>query len=302
MIQLNNDTEEQMMKKPILIISLALLLPGLVRAQEAFNSLSIGLEVGTTGIGVELAMPLVTDHLVLKGGLTAPSLSIPYSTTVDASGFNGMLDDVNSQLAASGVSDRIDSRFGDVGVDASAVLNLSSAKLLLEYYPFRKSSFHLVAGAYFGMGTGNLVSLRAQSDTRFLSDLDGLRAELEAINEKYASVPGYESIEFPEPAFNLCGTSYGIGEDDGRAVLAADISVAKVRPYFGIGVGRSAPKGHVGFQFEIGAWYHGRPSIVSEYALAEYNPDAPGVEIDERIFDYLSFYPNISLRLIYRIF
>ena len=180
MIQLNNDTEEQMMKKPILIISLALMLPGLVRAQEAFNSLSIGLEVGTTGIGVELAMPLVTDHLVLKGGLTAPSLSIPYSTTVDASGFNGMLDDVNSQLAASGVPDRIYSDFGNIGVDASAVLNLSSAKLLLEYYPFKKSSFHLVAGAYFGMGTGNLVSLRAQSDTRFLSDLNGLRAELSA--------------------------------------------------------------------------------------------------------------------------
>ena len=202
-----------MMKKPILIISLALMLPGLVRAQEAFNSLSIGLEVGTTGIGVELAMPLVTDHLVLKGGLTAPSLSIPYSTTVDASGFNGMLDDVNSQLAASGVPDRIYSDFGNIGVDASAVLNLSSAKLLLEYYPFKKSSFHLVAGAYFGMGTGNLVSLRAQSDTRFLSDLNGLRAELDAINEKYASDPGYESIGFPEPAFNLCGTSYGIGEE-----------------------------------------------------------------------------------------
>lgn len=288
--------------KKTFLVSVLLSVAGMSAwAQNAFSSMSIGLELGTTGVGVELALPIVTDHLVLKGGFMAPSLSIPYSMTISSNEVNTILDGVNSNLALSGVQEGIQTRFSDVRLDAAAVLNFSSARVMLEYYPFRKSSFHLVAGAYFGMGD-NLLGGTVHSDEQFLSDLNAARAELEAINAQHEGVPGYQAVDFPEMVFNFGGKSYQVGEEEGRMVFAADLAIAKVRPYFGLGVGRSVPEGHFGFQFELGAWYHQRPRIVSDYELAEYRPDAPELEFDMSLLDYFMIYPNISLRLIYKIF
>lgn len=288
-------------RKTFLLACLLFLSGVSVWGQKAFGSMSLGLEVGTTGVGVDLALPLATDHLVLRGGFMAPSLSIPYSTTVSSGRVNALLDEVNSQLALSGIDEGIYTRFSDVRLDASTVVNFSSARLLLEYYPFRKSSFHLVAGAYFGMGD-YLLSVDVRSDEQFLSDLNSARVELDAINAKYADVPGYQAVAFPEPVFNIDGKTYGIGESGGRAVFDASLAVAKVRPYFGLGFGRSVPNGRFGFQFEIGAWYHRRPYLVSDYAKSSFDPDAPGLSYDSTLLDYFVIYPNVSLRLTYKIF
>lgn len=289
------------MKKIFLISFLFCMAASACWGQKAFSSMSIGLELGTTGVGVELALPVVTDHLVLKGGFMAPSLSLPYSATVSSDKVNSILDEVNSNLALSGVQEGIQTRFSDVRLDASAIMNFSSARVLVEYYPFRKSSFHLVAGAYFGMGD-SLLGVSVHSDEQFLSDLNAARAELEAINARYENEPGYEAVSFPELMFSLGGKTYMIGEEDGRLAFAANLAVSKFRPYLGLGVGRSVPEGHFGFQFELGAWYHQRPYVVSDYELAEYRPDAPELELDMSLLDYFMIYPHISLRLIYKIF
>ena len=78
-----------MMRMKKLIVTVAAFL-GIVlglNAQQAFKSLAIGFEVGTTGLGVEVAVPIVTNRIVLKGGLTSPSLTYPFSFSGDIPDF-----------------------------------------------------------------------------------------------------------------------------------------------------------------------------------------------------------------------
>ena len=71
-------------------------------SQQAFNSLSFGIEAGTTGVGIQLAMPLVTDHIVLVAGFNAPSLNFNTNFEVDMEQVNTSLETVNSNLQAAG--------------------------------------------------------------------------------------------------------------------------------------------------------------------------------------------------------
>ena len=103
-------------------------------AQQAFNSLSFGVELGTTGVGVELAMPLVTDHMVFKLGFNAPSLSYGFSTTMPMDQVNATVDNINAQLQQLGLPEHIDTRMPDMELSLRPVLNLSTAKLMLEQH------------------------------------------------------------------------------------------------------------------------------------------------------------------------
>ena len=86
--------------KSKLVAALAFLLaaPFIGRAQQAFENLSLGIELGTVGVGVELAVPVVTGHVVVKAGFNAPSLSYPFSATLSSDGANAMIDGMNARL------------------------------------------------------------------------------------------------------------------------------------------------------------------------------------------------------------
>lgn len=294
------------MKKLIAIVVASVSSISVLNAQQAFKSLAIGFEAGTTGLGVEIAIPIVTDRIVLKGGLTAPSLTYPFSFNADMQMVNDEIASANNYLSQVGVEDRINTRFSDLSLTATPTLNLSTARLLVELYPFKRSSFHITAGAYLGMGD-KFLSASLQSDEVFVSELNSLRAEVESINEKYSSLPGYSPVDVTANSFNFNGTTYMVREAGGKATIDAELVVAKFRPYLGIGFGRSMPKGHLGFQFDMGLWYHGSMSLVSDNEVT-FDPDAPDVTPDitglENI-DFqkvLMFYPHVALRLIYKIF
>lgn len=294
------------MKKLIAIVAASVSSISVLNAQQAFKSLAIGFEAGTTGLGVEIAIPIVTDRIVLKGGLTAPSLTYPFSFNADMQMVNDEIASANNYLSQVGVEDRINTRFSDLSLTATPTLNLSTARLLVELYPFKRSSFHITAGAYLGMGD-KFLSASLQSDEVFVSELNSLRAEVESINEKYSSLPGYSPVDVTANSFNFNGTTYMVREAGGKATIDAELVVAKFRPYLGIGFGRSMPKGHLGFQFDMGLWYHGSMSLVSDNEVT-FDPDAPDVTPDitglENI-DFqkvLMFYPHVALRLIYKIF
>jgi len=294
------------MKKLIAIVVASVSSISVVSAQQAFKSLAIGFEAGTTGLGVEIAIPVVTDRIVLKGGLTAPSLTYPFSFNADMQIVNDEIASANNYLSQVGAEDRINTRFSDLSLTATPTLNLSTARLLVELYPFKRSSFHITVGAYLGMGD-KFLSASLQSDEVFVSELNSLRAEVESINEKYSSLPGYSPVDVTASSFNFNGTTYMVREAGGKATIDAELEVAKFRPYLGIGFGRSMPKGHLGFQFDMGLWYHGSMSLVSDNEVT-FDPAAPDVTPDitglENI-DFqkvLMFYPHVALRLIYKIF
>lgn len=296
------------MKRSVFVATLVFLSIAISSAQEAFKSLSFGVEVGTTGVGVELALPMVTDHVVLKAGFNAPSLAVNRTFTVGSSIVNDVITDFNNQITSLGLDaeDMIETRFSDIDVTASPVINFSTAKLLLELYPSKKSSFHFTLGAYYGMGD-NLINATVSSNKTTWNEYKAVVAEIDAVNAKYAGEPGYVAHN-ADLKVNLDGRTYGVKEDGGVGVVAADLKVARLRPYLGFGFGRSVPKSHVGFQFDLGVWYHGKPEITSPNQLSydqgayDISASVPAFETILSYMDYAVIYPQLTLRLIYKIF
>ena len=123
------------MRKVLFMILAGIMAVG-AKAQEdkyVFNHLAIGAEVGTTGIGLELATPL-THYVTFRTGFTVmPSFSFK--------------DDVNYTL---------DGNRNEVKMKGTT--NISDFKLLADLYPFKNNSFHLTAGFY--AGRPNLVEFK----------------------------------------------------------------------------------------------------------------------------------------------
>ena len=288
--------------KSKLVAALAFLLAAsfVGRAQQAFENLSLGIELGTVGVGVELAVPVVTGHVVVKAGFNAPSLSYPFQVTMPADAMNTKIDAMNSRLEGLGLPERIASDLPETALNLRPTLNLSTAKLMLEYYPFRKSSFHITAGAYFGMGD-NFLSATLSADRAAWDSYTALRAEVDRLNAAYGGVEGYSEYSIGDIRYSLGDRSFEIAEQDGTGSFDAEILVRRVRPYLGLGFGRSVPKGHLGFQFDVGVWYHGAPVLSSSNEVA-YDPSAEVLLDDISLLDELVLYPQVSLRLIYKIF
>ena len=283
------------MKKLLVIAAALSISAGAANAQDAFKHLSVGLEIGTTGAGVELALPVVTDHLVLKAGYNFPNANLNVSTNLNISEFssdiNDFVNDANDILADLGETDRLLTLPNTTKVDVNGSVNLGSFKAMLEYYPSKKSSFHITAGVYVG-GKDNLISAGCD----FSEVWNVYQADV-AVANKYASEledAGAGSI--PDPKFSLNGKSYQL-----KNSVDAGIKIAKARPYLGIGFGRSIPETHFGFQFDLGVWYHGKPEISSSNEI-KYDASYVDFDLDLSKMEKICVYPQLSFRLIYRIF
>lgn len=106
-----------------------------------FNSVAVGVNVGTTGIGFDVATP-IGNYLALRAGVDfMPNFSM--NTDVDVSAeSNG------------------EPYNGNVNVEGT--LKRTSGNVLLNVYPFKSASFFIAAGAYFG--GDKLVQITGHSD------------------------------------------------------------------------------------------------------------------------------------------
>ena len=150
-----------------------------------------------------------------------------------------------------------------------------SGELLVNYYPFKKGSFFLTAGAYFGGGT--LLKINGHSD-----ELKELVAE--------AGKAGVVIGDYTIPV-------------DKNGNVSGGLKVSSFRPYVGLGFGRAVPKKRLGVMFELGVQFHGKPDVYTDYGnvnnlLDEVDPD----DTFSKIMDKLTVYPVMKIRLCGRIF
>ena len=258
-----------------------------ISAQEtvkAFEHLSMGLEVSTTGIGLELATPL-SSNFALRGGfsLLPFSYDATFGTNVSESLKNKIDNAVTSHpdIEADLIQQGLPTRARDINtdVDATASLNFFNGKFLIDYYPAAKHSFHITAGLY--IGKSNLIKLEGK-----------MQEAVDVLNVLKNHGVNY----FDEPFFS----DYQVQGKDLLDIKGA-ISVNSVKPYLGLGFGRVAPKGRVGVNFEIGAFYQGTPKLTSENSNIQKLLDDELTDISD-VFNKLSIYPVISLKLNFRIF
>lgn len=156
-------------------------------------------------------------------------------------------------------------------------VTLPNFKVLIDYYPMKNGIFCLTGGLYFG---NNKAST------------NGLIRNYQELSEQLGTNPDlrYEDIVITP---NNDGSFFGeLGMGNG------------VKPYIGIGLGRTIPHNRVGFKFELGMVNQGK------YRLSSPNMNEAGNDwlngfIDEMDLpvseSILNWWPMLNLSLTYRI-
>lgn len=231
---------------------------------EPFKNLSVGLNIGIlSGVGID-AGTYVSDHVGLRAGfsyLRTPSFENDFDAWVE----EGQHANYNYEAT----------------VKANARVNLSTFKVLADYYPNKKWPFHVTGGFY--IGASNIVTVDAYADD---IKVDGKTYKREDIKNWYIDLDDTR-----------------IKAKDGK--VDAAITTWSVKPYVGIGFGNTVPMKHrVGVMGELGVMFHGKPKITSKTDPDIMTHVAEADESDE-FFDVMHKIvgiPVLSIRICGRIF
>lgn len=266
---------------------------------KPFRNLSIGVEAGTTGFGIELATKL-HKNFQLRAGFT--TLPISYNSTFDIE-TGGMSSDydrydfdsymtkypaLKQYLDAQGLPSS-DADL-DKEVDLKAKLGMTHGKILVDYYPWsRKSSFHITAGAYFG--GSKLVKVDGYLPQNTIDVMNAANDWLEKNGH----------TDRISTTVNIGDKDVDVNDLNGK--VDAYIKTNGFKPYLGIGFGRAVPRNRIGVQFDFGVMFHGKPKIAS--SNSDIGDALNGEAEDEgftKIMRKIVVYPVLSLKLIGRIF
>lgn len=255
-----NGLNNTIMKKLFLLCAMATLLVGQSFAQQQqaqipssagslspqdfgyFNHLSAGVSLGTDGIGIELAAPITYDFAVRMGYSLMPKFK--YSKGLDLGLSDQDKDDMNRGTYKGA--------FLSPEVDLEGKLNMGDFKLLVDWYPFKSSSFHATAGFFIGRST-----------------------VVEVTNKRAFIKQGYDAgIELGDASADV---NHGMNRytlkpfTDGSLKIEAKANAFK--PYLGVGFGRVVPKGRIGVQCDFGVQFWGKPEV---YGNMEYIDQSSG--------------------------
>lgn len=256
------------LSKIYLAVFLAIISSVTIFAQEnndkkLFNHLAIGVNAGTTGIGLDVAMP-AGHHIQLRAGFAImPTIKANTDLEINQPYIEGM--DINFPSS--------------VGIEGKT--GFSNGKILLDVYPFKKSSFHITAGAYFG--SSQIVEAYNKEDgvLKDITDYNNLVGESEKI--------GYELGDY-------------LLTPDANGNINANIKTASFKPYAGIGFGRAVPNNRIGFMFELGCMFWNSPKLYcngNQLKSSDVSGDAGGVI---KTLSKITVYPVLNFRLCGRIF
>lgn len=279
-----------MRRKLAIVFAAALLLGQSAEAQknESFygigNRVGIGVGAGTEGIGFDAAVSL-TKYLSLRAGVNiVPDIKI--NTDVDIEGLDATISYGGFQTTVSQVYQQ---KFGhgmSETIEAQGSLKRTTFDVKLDFYPFPESSSFFITG---GLSFGGEQVVKATGYSEAMKDFATLKT---SDPQLWSAVQNAVGINIDEQL---------IGFDDNGNVEAT-AKVSKCRPYLGLGFGRLIPKGRVGFRFELGAQFQGRPKIYDAYGEDVVNGDKYGLSDENKnditkVLDYMKVYPVIKLSL-----
>ena len=255
------------MKKSLLLIVFALLGFSNASAQNdsfygVFNHLGVGLNVGTEGIGFNVAAPL-TKYLELSAGMDfMPGIKIDGDVDVN---------DINTH----GYTVPID----EVNIEGN--FSRTTMNVKFSCYPFGDKN-NLFVAAGFSFGGKKIAKLKGHSDEirNFMNRTD---VPSDVKDMVYAEIDKYQV------KFNHDGDVLG------------DVRVNGFRPYLGLGYGRMVPKKRVSVRAELGVQFHGKMKIYQGDTEVDTN-DLQDVDDDiSKIIDNFKVYPVFKLTLSGRI-
>ena len=246
---------KQLAKKSVALLLISSMATPMMAQKELgiFNSVSVGAGVSTTGIDLTVAAP-ITSHFAVRGGISFMP-NITFNT------------DVNADVTIEG-----EQRTYPVGLEGA--LKRTTGSLLFNYYPFKKNTFFVTAGAYFG--GSKLMKITGHS-SEIANDL--------ADAGKAGIVIGDQEIPF-----------------DKNGNVAGGLEVSGFRPYIGVGFGRAVPKKRVGVLFELGAQFHGTPELYTDEGTLSTSTIENADDTFTKVIDKLTVYPALKIHVFFRTF
>lgn len=275
-----------------------------------FDHVGVGVELGTTGIGFEVSAP-ITNHFQVRAGYNFMPVTKVKDIKVDISSNAAQWNDIKTQVntLSQYVNDARLNEFNNkymqselpdkVMIDGK--LNMNNFKFLVDFFPFKKSSFRITAGFY--AGKSQFVDAYTTNCQNQLSAITYYNQNL--AGEHFSATYNGQtySYTFPEKIGAKLG-DYLI-EPNGEQAKAY-IKVNGFKPYLGIGFGRAIPKKRVGVAFDLGVQFWGTPKIYvdqpdGQLEIKENSKIDGGGDIIKTI-SKVAAYPCLSLRINGRIF
>lgn len=291
---------------------------------NVFNTIEIGANIGTTGLGLELASPM-TDWAKLRIGVDwMPTFTIPMNFGID-SYVNGQVNDKFGKIQ--------DIMYGMTGMTIDKEIQMESKptmttmRVLVDVYPFKNDRhWHFTAGFFYG---GNSVgkSLNKMEEMPTLLALNMYDRMYQGITsedfiDNIIDNPIFNDIYLdPEIAIELqeqflslgrLGVHVGDFKDgtpymmmpDKDGTVSAKAKVNRFRPYVGFGYGgalTSDGKWQVSFDAGVQFW-GGVPKVTTHDGTVLNDLD----NLRGKVGDYMDLmklipvFPTIDFRISYR--
>ncbi len=244
-----------------------------------FNHLSVGLNTGLTGAGIDVSMP-VHKLVTVRAGISGWNIGdIKFKAINTASEITSMQMVEEDAIRRAQIVDK---------VELAANPNFWNFYLLGEVHPFKNQPFYFSAGLF--VGSQNFVHFRNTNEGA-LGFLYDANQKVEDYNRLYRT--NYPSI----------GLKFGdyIFTADENGNIDVRMKTNAVKPYIGVGFGQHLAKTHrVSLAVDAGLLFWGTPKFVLNN----------GTEIDSSgrnsgitgALKWLKAWPNIQVRVAYKIF
>ena len=244
-----------------------------------FNHLSIGLNTGLTGAGIDVAMP-VHKIVTVRAGISGWNIGdIKFKAINTASEITSMQMVEEDAIRRAQIVDK---------VELAANPNFWNFYLLGEVHPFNNQPFYFSAGLF--VGSQNFVHFRNTNEGA-LGFLYDANQKVEDYNRLYRTNYPPIGLKFGDYIFTA----------DENGNIDVRMKTNAVKPYIGVGFGQHLAKTHrVSLAVDAGLLFWGTPKFVLNN----------GTEIDSSgrnsgitgALKWLKAWPNIQVRVAYKIF
>ena len=244
-----------------------------------FNHLSIGLNTGLTGAGIDVAMP-VHKIVTVRAGISGWNIGdIKFKAINTASEIISMQMVEEDAIRRAQLVDK---------VELAANPNFWNFYLLGEVHPFKNQPFYFSAGLF--VGSQNFVHFRNTNEGA-LGFLYDANQKVEDYNRLYRTNYPPIGLKFGDYIFTA----------DENGNIDVRMKTNAVKPYIGVGFGQHLAKTHrVSLAVDAGLLFWGTPKFVLNN----------GTEIDSSgrnsgitgALKWLKAWPNIQVRVAYKIF
>lgn len=284
---------------------------------QAFSHLDLGLTLGTTGIGFDLATPLGEYVQIRTGFEFMPRFTKSLHFDIQSFSDDGSLIDTQFD----NLSDRLESFTGykaDSQVKMNGKPTLWNFKLLFDVFPFRNKHWHLTAGFHWGpsqiaeaindledaptlvaVNIYNNIYEKVSEGENVFGDFDvdpDLRRKIKRSGRMGIHVGDYDD-----------GTPY-LMEPDENCTVSAKVTVNSFKPYLGFGYGGKLFKNDNRYQvsFDAGLMFWGGEPAITTHDGTNLSKDVSN--ISGKVGDYVDFisgikvFPVLNLRITRRLF